>query len=281
MLGKLEMPKDAPPPELTDALEGTYTSFAAATDPPDYVRLAAMLRELAAERRVAIVRKGDEVGVAAVEGKGLSFLAGALAQPELRAAFDALLERELVLHDAKGTLPALHIAPMPVADDVMIAAHLLNPSRAFGNLGDIASEFLSKNLPDHAGAHADAVLRLAPALRRELELREQLGLYLDVELPLAHVLDKMERAGVALDPSELSALSAHVNDAVERLQREIYDFAGETFNIGTPQQLGAILFEKLQLPGGKHNKTGWATGVEVLQALAREYPICAQGPRIP
>lgn len=63
---------------------------------------------------------------------------------------------------------------------------------------------------------------------------------------------------------------------MERLQREVYDLAGEQFNIGSPQQLGAILFSKLCLPGGKKTKTGWATGVEVLQGLAHDYPICAK-----
>ena len=275
LLGKLEMPKDGPPPDAADQIEGTYTSFVAATDPPDYARLELLMRELAAEPRVAIVLAGDRVGISAVEGKGLSLLAGALAQPGLRSAFDALLERELVLHDSKATLAGLKVAPRFVRDDVMIAAHLLNPSRSFTNLADVASEFLDRSLPaGDAGAYADAVLRLAPALRHQLELREQLALYLDVELPLAHLLDKMERAGIALDPTELSALSKHVDEAVARLQQLIYDFAGETFNIGSTQQLGTILFEKLGIPAGRRNKTGWATGVEVLQSLAREYPIC-------
>ena len=59
------------------------------------------------------------------------------------------------------------------------------------------------------------------------------------------------------------------------MQRQIYDFSGEEFNIGSPQQLGKVLFGKLEIPGSKKTKTGWATGVEVLQGLAREYPICA------
>ena len=71
-------------------------------------------------------------------------------------------------------------------------------------------------------------------------------------------------------------LSARVNADVERLQAEIYATAGETFNIGSPQQLGRILFDKLGLPHGGKNKTGYATGVEVLQGIARDFPVAAQ-----
>ena len=105
--------------------------------------------------------------------------------------------------------------------------------------------------------------------------RDQLQLYDEVEVPLAPVLAKMEAAGVTIDLSELDAVRSEVGTAASRLQKQIYDFAGEEFNIGSPQQLGNVLFGKLQIPGGKKTKTGWATGVEVLQGLAREYPICA------
>ena len=85
----------------------------------------------------------------------------------------------------------------------------------------------------------------------------------------------MEAAGVTIDAHELETIGTEVAAAAARLQRRIYDFAGEEFNIGSPQQLGKVLFGKLEIPGGKKTKTGWATGVEVLQGLAREYPICA------
>ena len=97
-----------------------------------------------------------------------------------------------------------------------------------------------------------------------------------MEVPLTVVLAKMERAGVALDPAALVDLRARVDADVERLQGEIYAAAGETFNIGSPQQLGRILFDKLGLPHGGKNKTGYATGVEVLHGLARSFPIAAQ-----
>jgi DNA polymerase-1 len=112
--------------------------------------------------------------------------------------------------------------------------------------------------------------------REALEARDQRALYDDVEVPLAVVLAKLEGAGVALDPGALVDLRARVDADVERLQAEIYATAGETFNIGSPQQLGRILFDKLGLPHGGKNKTGYATGVEVLHGLASSFPIAAK-----
>ncbi|HEY9179909.1 MAG TPA: DNA polymerase I, partial [Candidatus Baltobacteraceae bacterium] len=117
---------------------------------------------------------------------------------------------------------------------------------------------------------------LMEKLRAELDKRGQLRLYEDVEVPLAPILAQMESTGVLVDPSELRKLAQEIDTSVERLQREIYELAGEQFNIGSPQQLGNILFAKLCLPGGKKTKTGWATGVEILQGLSRDYPICAR-----
>jgi DNA polymerase-1 len=117
---------------------------------------------------------------------------------------------------------------------------------------------------------------MALVARAELEAREQLALYTEIEAPLARVLAAMERAGIALDTRVLHELAVGVDASVERLQAEIYELAGESFNIGSPQQLGRILFDKLNLPAGKQNKTGYATGVEVLHGLARDFPIAAR-----
>ena len=103
-------------------------------------------------------------------------------------------------------------------------------------------------------------------------------LYTDVELPLARILAAMERAGIAVDPDQLASLSAEVDAAVARLQVEIFAAAGETFNIGSPQQLGTVLFEKLALPNAGRTKTGWATGVDVLQAARARTCDRRQGP---
>ncbi len=278
LLARLDAPQTPSAVAPEEMISGTYQSFVAAVDPPDYRRLATLLHEAAHAARVAIVMHGEEIGVSTNHETGFAFLRGELAQPAIRDAFNALWASDgaLVVHDVKAVIAALGLEPRYVADDTMIAAHLLNPSRSYADVHDAVREHLHQSLPGDASAYADATGRLAHIARAELERRDQSALYEQIELPLATVLAKMERAGIALDPAALDDISAHVDAAVERLQSEIYELAGEPLNIGSPQQLGRILFEKLGLPHGKQNKTGYATGVEVLQSLAREHPIAAK-----
>ena len=290
LLAKLEAPKEAAAiAAAPQALGGKYTTFVNDTDPPNFVRLAKVLRGLAKGPRVAIALKpgvterglflsGEEIGLSAEEGSGISFLASALSIDGVRAAFEELWNAGIhhAVHDLKSLVTATGRVPREVVDDTMIAAHLLNPSRAYTRLGDAVEEHLGLALPEDAAGWADAAGRLALKLRGELALREQIGLYEDVELPLATILAKLEAVGIALDQRELAGLSHEIDAAVVRLQEEIFTLAGTQFNLGSPQQLGHVLFETLKIPGGKRNKTGWATGVEVLQHLAREFPICAK-----
>ncbi|MGZ6216586.1 MAG: DNA polymerase I [Vulcanimicrobiaceae bacterium] len=282
LLNKLDVPTEMPLFVTEKRLEGRYRTYVAATDPPEYAELAREIERLAGADVLAFAtRAGGELGLSAEKGTGLAFLAGALDHEPVRGAFMKALRssKRLVAHDAKevlGALLARGIAPRRFDDDTMVGAHLLNPSRTFAQINDAASEFLAIGVNDDVAAYADAALQLAEKEREELRSREQLALYEDVEVPLAAILATMEARGITIDPAELEVLASEINGAIARLQREIYDLAGEDFNIGSPQQLGNILFSKLQIPGGKRTKTGWATGVEVLQGLAREYPICAR-----
>ena len=95
-----------------------------------------------------------------------------------------------------------------------------------------------------------------------------LELYKNIELPLIGVLYSMEESGFTVDVSVLRTLGAAFGEEMETLSAQIYDMAGETFNINSTKQLGEILFEKLGLPHGRKTKTGYSTGIEVLQALA-------------
>jgi len=269
----------------TELVRGTYRSFVPSADPPEFVLLATMLADAARAQRVGIALRGDdEIGIATAPEVAFAFRPAALERPDVAAAFAALIAgaTPLVVHDWKGLQSFLRARAFAqangsaLADDTMIAAHLLNPSRTYASLDDATGEYLSMRLPGDASAYADAALRLAPVLRDRLAHREQAALYADVELPLARVLAQMEAAGIAVDPERLESLSAQVDAAVARLQAEIYAAAGEEFNIGSPQQLGTILFEKMALPNGGRTKTGWATGVEVLQPLARDHEIVAK-----
>ena len=268
----------------TEVVRGTYRTFVPSTDPPEFELLASLLHDIARGEYAGIAMHGDEIGVAGAIESGVTFRAAALDRPGVAAAFAALLDGgvPLVVHDWKSLQTFArargfaHAPEAALGDDTMIAAHLLNPARSYTNLDDAVREYLGKRLPLDAAAFADAALRLSPVLRDHLAHREQLALYRDVELPLAHVLAQLEARGIAVDARALDELSGEVDAAVERLQREIHAAAGESFNIGSPQQLGNVLFEKLALPNGGRTKTGYATGIEVLQPLAHDYPIVAQ-----
>jgi len=278
LLAKLEPPANAVRVSTDEPLRGTYVSYLASTDPPDFERLAERLRDAAAAPRVALALRGEGIGVSSADEHGFAFGRAALDLPAIGGAFADLWERvpQLTVYDAKSVIGTLDLPPRPIADDPMIGAHLLDPARTYADAAQAASVLLHRSLGDDAAAVADAAARLAHVARAELETRDQLALYDDVEVPLTVVLAKMERAGVALDPAALVDLRARVDADVERLQGEIYAAAGETFNIGSPQQLGRILFDNLGLPHGGKNKTGYATGVEVLHGLARSFPIAAQ-----
>jgi len=280
LLAKLQPPVDLPLFEIEKKLEGRYRSYAAAVDPPEFARLAGELDALATGERVAIAVAGEAFGLSGEPGTGLTVPFGAFAHDGARASLANLLRsaKHVAAYDAKRVARALldrgFVLPA-FAGDAMLAAHLLDPSRTFANPADAAAEWLHLALPEDAAAHADAALRVLDAARPLLEERDQVRLYEDVEVPLAPILASMEAAGVAIDPAELALIGAEIEVTAARLAGTIFDFAGETFNLASPQQLGNVLFGKLGIPGGKKNKTGWATGVEVLQGLAREYPICA------
>ncbi|MEO6834286.1 MAG: DNA polymerase I [Candidatus Tumulicola sp.] len=280
LVAKLAPPADLPLFENQAKLAGTYRSYVAAVDPPEFARLGEELRALAKNRRVAFAVADDAVGASAQPGTGIEFAVGALAHEPVRDALRELFDGDTSTgaYDAKRALHLLResgVSNARFSDDAMLAAHLLDPARGFADIEDAATTYLGAGLPAAASAHADAAWQLIAATRPLLEEREQLRLYEEVEVPLAPALAHMESAGVAIDPRELDAIGREVEEAAARLQQHIFDFAGEEFNIGSPQQLGKILFGRLQIPGGKKTKTGWATGVEVLQGLAREYPICS------
>lgn len=95
----------------------------------------------------------------------------------------------------------------------------------------------------------------------------------DIEIPLATVLVAMEREGVKLDIDGIKAFGEEISEKAEKISREIYKYAGYEFNIGSPKQLGSVLFEKLKLSSAKKTKTGYSTNAEVLESLMDKHPI--------
>ncbi|MGE5588971.1 MAG: DNA polymerase I [Clostridia bacterium] len=208
-------------------------------------------------------------------------------------------------HDAKPKMIQLRRRGVGLAGlyfDTMIGAYLVNPERRsdlehairdqLGEdvqpVGALFSRTGRGGLPRTiAEAQPDAVRdavcgglvrlpRLREALTKKLMDFGMQKLFCSVEMPLVAVLADMEMAGVAVDPEGLRRLSRDMALRMAELEREIYELAGEEFNINSPKQLGHILFEKLGLPSVKKTKTGYSTDAEVLEELSSRHRIAAK-----
>ncbi len=126
----------------------------------------------------------------------------------------------------------------------------------------------------YAAEDADITLRLWQKFKPQLHASKVTRVYEQLERPLVPVLSRMEMHGIKVDRDTLSRMSNAFAQKMAGLEAEIHQLAGETFNVGSPAQLGEILFNKMQLPGGKKGKTGkFATGADVLEDLATEHDL--------
>jgi DNA polymerase-1 len=127
----------------------------------------------------------------------------------------------------------------------------------------------------YACEDADLALQLADHLWPQIQEKGQDRIYLELEKPLIPVLAHMEMAGIRVDSQVLEDLSRELQDGMENLKQKIFSHSGEEFNLNSPQQLAGILFEKLKLPAVKKTKKtrGFSTSLDVLQDLAKDYPI--------
>jgi len=183
--------------------------------------------------------------------------------------------------------------------DTMIASHLLNPGTRGHSLDRIAMNLFGYKMTsyeevagkgknqigfeqvpvdiaaDYAAEDADITFMAYTTLEKDLKTQGLTQLMETIEVPLISVLAKMEMAGIKVDASELLSMSQAFEDELSGLEKKIYDLAGETFNINSPQQLGEILFEKLKLTPTKktQKKTGYSTDVQVLTKLAQDHEL--------
>ena len=205
-------------------------------------------------------RFGAAVGEEAIHGR--------VADPAELVA--ALGERPVIVHDAK----ALGTVPANLAHDTLLAAYLLDPARRTWPFAELCEE---RGLAAQADDEQAAAAALAQALAaRQREQLDELGLtpvLRDIELPLVAVLRELEIAGVRLNKERLAEIRRKVAEEIAGLERDIWELAGEQFTIGSPQQLGAILFDKLGLTRKRRGKTGYSTDARVLQAIRHEHPI--------
>lgn len=180
--------------------------------------------------------------------------------------------------------------------DAGLVAYLINPLKDTYGYEEIAREYGEMFLPSraellkkmslaealqtdaqalmtYAGLIVYALSQSVDQLSKRLEELDMVHLYHDVELPLAVSLFRMETVGIGADKEVFEKLSEELGIRVEEIQACIYDEVGEKFNINSPKQLGEMLFERLQLPGGKKTKTGYSTSADVLDKLRGEYPV--------
>ena len=216
--------------------------------------------------------------------------AGTILAADDGAVVHALLEslasstREIAGLGVKGLIGAM-VSIRPDAsprliDDVALATWIANVTMRNPGLVEVASARLGADLPDRLEPLQEAVLAalVTRASRGPLaeELREAgtLRLYREIELPLVEVLARMEIAGVAVDRSALSELSTAFTAEIARLERESEQAVGHPVALGSPKQLGELLFVELSLPKGKKTKTGaWSTDASVLEEIQGEHPI--------
>ena len=182
-----------------------------------------------------------------------------------------LLDRhDAIAHDAKG----LGVVPRALVHDTMLAAFLLDPARRGFPFPELCEERgLATDIKDELAAEAVLMLALAAQQGEQLAERGLTDLLTSVELPLVSVLRRMELAGVRLNTERLGEISTRVAGEILSLERQIWDLADEEFTIGSPQQLGAILFDKLGLSKKRRGKTGFSTDARVLQAIRDEHEI--------
>ena len=152
--------------------------------------------------------------------------------------------------------------------DTALAAYLLEATES-----DYALERISVRYAGAEAAGAEAAFKLTPVLDAKLRELGMDGLYYQAELPLCAVLAEMEATGFFVDRKALYDFGESLNAGITQLQQSIWNHAGHEFNINSPKQLGAVLFDELLLPYGKKTKTGWSTNADVLEKLQGKHPI--------
>ena len=189
-------------------------------------------------------------------------------------------ERPLVAHDWKTTATSECLDASPPLDhDTVVAAYLIDPARRGYPLAELCEdEAISVSVRGADGVAEQAVATRVLAERQRARLAEDglTNLFEDIELPLVAALTELERAGIKLDVERLAEIAARVGKQIDAIEAEVYELAGEEFTIGSPQQLGEVLFVKLGLSKRRRGKTGFSTDARVLASIRSEHPIVEQ-----
>lgn len=186
------------------------------------------------------------------------------------------------IFDLKSQLDNLKIQKKENCFDVTVAAYLLNPLKSNYDYEDVAREQLGLVIEEKSEEYVKVCYEAYTAFAASRILLDKLKetgmeeLFTKIEMPLVFALYHMEKNGVRVNSDALKEYGDQLAVHIRALEKEIYEEAGETFNINSPKQLGVILFEKMQIPGGKKTKTGYSTAADVLEKLAPDHPIVSK-----
>ena len=291
-ISKLKLDKAAEAAEATDTIEGIGKSA-------DFKDLISAAR---AAKKVAYTLSGNRLFIKPPKGDVIY----ADANKEDLKEFFGDSEISKVGYDIKEDIIAVSEYGIDAPEspframtfDVMLAAYILDPTQSSYPIDTLCTKYLSAYLDCDDSADGGeqlsmldviepssdktqliinrvyAIERLAEKMADEIEKNGQHYLYYDVELPLTEVLARLQLRGMYVDRDELTDFGRMLDDRINLLCDEIYSLAGEEFNINSPKQLGVILFEKLELPFGKKNKSGgYSTNAEILEKLRDKHEI--------
>lgn len=219
-----------------------------------------------------------------------------ITQEYLSSKMKELLEAGILIatFDLKAQLDYYPLKEEGQFFDEMIGAYLLNPLKDGYEYDDIARDYLNLTIPSRADLFAKASLensledknftlyscyqsyiayKAYGKIKEELEQGGMSKLFYEIEMPLIFTLYDMEQRGIGINPEDLKEYGDNLAIGIKKLEVQIYELAGEEFNINSPKQLGVILFDKLRLPFGKKTKTGYSTSADVLEKLIPEHPV--------
>lgn len=274
----------------------------------DFGQIGTVFEEAAAAGKVGfqLITKADHVagiGLCYEGGDGQMSCYAIRVQGLVTADYLISLVRDLCgkvdragVLDLKSQLPFLELDYGSSALDTGVAAYLLNPLKDTYEYDDLARDYLGLTVPSKmdllgkqsladafAAEEAQAVVcvcymgyiawKAADILTGRLKETGMYDLFMDIEMPLIYSLHHMEQEGVKVEREALAEYSRKLTVRIDKLEQEIYELAGESFNINSPKQLGEVLFAHMKLPHGKKTKTGYSTAAEVLEKLAPEYPV--------
>ncbi|MBN2464196.1 DNA polymerase I [candidate division WOR-3 bacterium] len=238
--------------------------------------------EVKVELNTSSLRRTGRFGLCLEPGKGLwvSSEAGAVTLVEDLGIQRAVLSAPVLLKvgfDLKEQVKAVHQAGLDIAGpffDVGVAAWLSDPNRRSFTSEEVTLQVLGSHVaPLSCQARAAHALTVYKALEPQLLAMGLSKVATELEMPLVPILAAMEERGIKVDIAGLSRLEAQLMTDLKAIERHVYQLAGHEFNIGSPKQLGVVLFEELKLARGKRTKTGYSTSVDVLNELAPKHEL--------